>query len=126
MKNKHMTIVALAAAALATSCASEDIAEPQKQNQNQGETRTVTLTASVAGDDNTTRVGMTNSGNNKASFYWQNGDAISVLTLGKTGYSAEKLTTTDETDGTQTATFTGTLKGNSRIRPLSPQRQAQF
>ncbi len=105
MKNKHFTTVALAAAALATSCASEDIAEPQKQNQ--GEPKTVTLTASV--NEAQTRVGMTKDGS-KASFYWHNGDAISVLTSDGTNFCNAKFTTETE-DGTTSATFTGKVAG---------------
>ena len=101
MKNKYFSFVALAAAALATSCASDDLAE---QKQEQTDTRTVTLTASV--NEGQTRVGMTKN-DSKASFYWHKGDAISVLTT--TG-SFVKFTTEDET-GKASATFTGEVTG---------------
>jgi len=117
MKNKHITIVALAAAALATSCASEDIAEPQKQEQNQGEPKTVTLTASV--NEAQTRVGMTKDGKT-AKFYWHNGDAISVLTQSGYTFSKAKFTTADET-GETTAKFTcDNMTGTPFMRALYP------
>ena len=107
MKNKYFTFVALAAAALATSCASDDLAE-QKQEQNQDGTRTVTLTASV--NDVQTRVGMTKGENSTASFYWHKNDVISVLTTSGSTYNNEKFTT-DVEDGKTSATFTGTVTG---------------
>ncbi len=105
MKNKYMTFVALAVAALATSCASDDLAE---QKQNQSEPQTVTLTASVA-NNNTTRVGMTKDGTT-AKFYWHNGDAISVLTVNGSSYGNAKFAT-DATTGETSATFTGEVTG---------------
>ncbi len=107
MKNKYFSFVALAAAALATSCASDDLAE-QKQEQNQNGTRTVTLTASV--NEGQTRVGMTKKDNTTASFYWHKDDAISVLTTSGSTYNNKKLTT-DVEDGKESATFTGTVTG---------------
>ena len=107
MKNKYFTFVALAAAALATSCASDDLAE-QKQEQNQDGTQTVTLTASV--NDVQTRVGMTKGENSTASFYWHKNDVISVLTTSGSTYNNEKFTT-DVEDGKTSATFTGTVTG---------------
>ncbi len=106
MKNKYMTFVALAVAALATSCTSDDLAG-QNQIQNQSSSQTVTLTASV--DNEQTRVGMTKDGNT-AKFYWHNGDAISVLTVNGTSYENTKFTTTAE-NGAITATFTGDVTG---------------
>ena len=106
MKNKYFTFVALAAAALATSCASDDLAE---QKQEQTDTRTVTLTASV--NDVQTRVGMTKNTNaTAASFYWHKKDAISVLATSGSTYNNEKFTTEVE-DGKTSATFTGTVTG---------------
>ncbi len=60
-----MTFVPLAAA-LATSCTSDDLAG-QKQEQNQPQT--VTLTASVA-NNNTTRVGMTKVGRTTIRYFF--------------------------------------------------------
>ncbi len=112
MKNKYFTFVALAAAALATSCASDDLAE-QKQEQNQNGTRTVTLTASV--NDVQTRVGMTKGENSTASFYWHEKDAISVLTTSDNNtYSNTQFTTTVKT-GKASATFTGTVASGSEV-----------
>ena len=108
MKNKYFSFVALAAAALATSCASDDLAE-QKQEQNQNNAQTVTLTASV--NDVQTRVGMTKNTNaTAASFYWHKKDAISVLATSGSTYNNEKFTTEVE-DGKTSATFTGTVTG---------------
>ena len=108
MKNKYFSFVALAAAALATSCASDDLAE-QKQEQNQDGTQTVTLTASV--NDVQTRVEMTkNTDATAASFYWHNNDAISVLTTSGSTYNNEKFTTEVKT-GATSATFTGNVTG---------------
>ncbi len=112
MKNKHFVYVALAAAALATSCASEDIAEPQKQNQNQGETRTVTLTASV--NEGQTRVGMTKNGTT-ANFYWQKDDKILVQTKNGDTYSGAEFTATVNTDDATTAQFTGEITEGSEV-----------
>ncbi len=111
MKNKYFSFVALAAAALATSCASDDLAE-QKQEQNQNGTRTVTLTASV--NDVQTRVGMTKN-DSKASFYWHNGDKIFVQTKGSDNtYSGAEFTTTVVT-GQASATFTGTVASGNEL-----------
>ena len=106
MKTKYISFVAMAAAALATSCTSDDIAE---QEQSKGGSQKMTLTASVNDDTNTTtRVGMTKKDNNTASFYWHKDDAILVQTKGSGTYSGEKFTTSTET-GETTATFTGTI-----------------
>ncbi len=114
MKNKYTAFVALTAAALATSCASDDLAE---QKQNQGETQTMTLTASVA-DDNTTRVGMTKD-NNMAKFYWHKGDKISVLTVNGSSYGNAEFTTTAD-NGTTSAEFTGEVTGKVGAYALYP------
>ena len=110
MKNKYFSFVALAAAALATSCASDDLAE-QKQEQNQKGTHTMTLTAAV--NEGQTRVGMTKGEDNTASFYWHNSDKILVQT--KTGESytgtAFSITGDDAKDGDPNATFTGEVTG---------------
>ncbi len=111
MKNKYMTFVALAAAALATSCTTDDLAG-QNPIQNQSSSQTVTLTASV--DEEQTRVGMTKNGSN-ANFYWHKGDAISVLS----GFSLERLYTEDA-DGTTTAEFTGNVTGTVGPYALYP------
>ena len=109
MKNKYFSFVALAAAALATSCASDDLAE-QKQEQNQKGTHTMTLTASV--NDVQTRVGMTKN-DSKASFYWHAKDAISVQTVKDNTYSGTEFTITGEDvkDGATSATFTADVTG---------------
>ena len=107
MKNKYFSFVALAAAALATSCASDDLAE---QKQEQTDTRTVTLTASV--NEGQTRVGMTKN-DSKASFYWHKDDKILVQTVNNGNYSgtAFSITGDDAKDGDPNATFTGEVTG---------------
>ena len=107
MKNKYFTFVALAAAALATSCASDDLAE-QKQEQNQNGTRTVTLTASV--NDVQTRVGMTkNTDGETASFYWHEDDQIFVQTKNGDSYSGAAFSIKERTSNATSATFTGQI-----------------
>ena len=122
MKNKYFSFVALAAAALATSCASDDLAE-QKQEQN--EPRTVTLTASV--NEGQTRVGMTKDEDNTASFYWHNSDKILVQT--KTGESytgtAFSITGDDAKDGDPNATFTGEVTGTVGTYAVYPYSESQ-
>ncbi len=111
MKNKYFSFVALAAAALATSCASDDLAE-QKQEQNQNGTQTVTLTASV--NEGQTRVGMKKESSAKASFYWHKDDKILVQTVNNGSYSGEEFSIKDgdaKKDGATSATFTGTVTG---------------
>ncbi len=108
MKNKYFSFVALAAAALATSCASDDLAE---QKQEQTDTHTVTLTASV--NEGQTRVGMTKGDNNTASFYWHKNDKIFVQTKDGESYTgtAFSITGDDAKDGDTKATFTGEVTG---------------
>ena len=108
MKNKYISFVALAAAALATSCASDDLAE---QKQEQTDTRTVTLTASV--NEGQTRVGMTKGENSTASFYWHKNDQIFVQTKNGDSYTgtAFSITGDDAKDGDPNATFTGEVTG---------------
>ncbi len=110
MKNKYMTFVALAAVALATSCASDDLAE---QKQNQSEPQTVTLTASVA-DDNTTRVGMTKDGTT-AKFYWQSDDKILVQTQKDGNYSGAAFTATVNASDNTKAEFTGDIAEGTAV-----------
>ncbi len=112
MKNKYMTFVALAVAALATSCASDDLAE-QKKEQNQNELRTVTLTASVA-DDNTTRVGMAKDGTT-AKFYWQSDDKILVQTQKDENYSGAEFTATVNASDKTKAEFTGNIAEGTAV-----------
>ncbi len=112
-KNKHITFVALAAAVIATSCTSDDIAG---QKQSQTGSQTVTLTASV--NEGQTRVGMTKEGTS-AKFYWHKGDKISVLTTDGTTFSNTEFSTTDE-DGTTSAAFTGEVTGTVAGYALYP------
>ena len=113
MSSKHFTFVALAAATLAVSCASDDIAE-HKQDQNTEEEMTVELTANL--DDGKTtakRVGMKNATDSYASFYWQNGDGILVQVNGSDGnYTGKKFTTSVAT-GKTVATFKGKVAKGS-------------
>ena len=122
MKNKYISFVALAAAALATSCASDDLAE-QKQEQN--EPRTVTLTASV--NEGQTRVGMTKDEDNTASFYWHNSDKILVQTKNGDSYTgtAFSITGDDAKDGDPKATFTGEVTGTVGSYAVYPYSESQ-
>ena len=113
MKNKYFSFVALAAAALATSCASDDLAE---QKQEQTTTHTVTLTASV--NEGQTRVGMTKDENNTASFYWHKDDKILVQTVDNGSYSGAEFSIKDgdaKKDGATSATFTGSVASGSEV-----------
>ena len=118
MKNKYFSFVALAAAALATSCASDDLAE-QKQEQNQNNAQTVTLTASV--NDVQTRVGMSKENSTTASFYWHSSDKILVQTKSSessySGSGAEFTIKDDDAkkDGATSATFTGIVASGSEV-----------
>ena len=109
MKNKYLSLVALAAAAIATSCSGDQLATDAEQQPT--EPQTVTLTASIAGD-NTTRVGMSRNGGT-VSFYWHEGDQITVQFQKKTDntqYSYNHFTIADGTEtGATTATFKGTV-----------------
>ena len=109
MKNKYFSFVALAAAALATSCASDDLAE---QKQNQTDTHTVTLTASV--NEGQTRVGMKKESSANASFYWHSGDKILVQTVNGSTYGGAEFKTSAET-GATSAAFTGTVDSDSKV-----------
>lgn len=115
MSSKHFTFVALAAATLAASCTSDDIAE-HNQDSTPGETKTVELTANLNdGKSSAKRVGLANGSDGYASFYWQNGDGILVQTKGSDGkYTGTEFTTSAET-GSTSATFKGTLDSGSEL-----------
>ena len=121
MKNKYFSFVALAAAALATSCASDDLAE---QKQEQTDTRTVTLTASV--NEGQTRVGMTKGENSTASFYWHKNDQIFVQTKNGDSYTgtAFSITGDDAKDGDTKATFTGEVTGTVGTYAVYPYNES--
>ena len=106
MNNKHLTFAALAAAALATSCTSDDLAG---QKQSQTGSQTVTLTASID-DKNTTRMGMSKEDNSLTSFYWNQKDIILVQVQSDETISGARFATTAE-DGATTASFTGDVVG---------------
>ncbi len=123
MNNKYSTFVALAAAAIVTSCTSGNITEqiPEQTAPTDGP-KTVTLTASVAdGGSTATRIGMSrNDDGSTASFYWHKDDEIAVqTTLDGTEYKTIYLSTTDET-GSASATFTGTVTGKIGDYALYP------
>ncbi len=110
MNNRCFTFVALAVAALAASCASDDQAE-----QKQGEPKTVELIASLNGGKSTAkRVGMAMGDNSNASFYWHKGEAILVQTKSGGTYSGTEFTTDAET-GSASATFKGTVAAGSEL-----------
>ncbi len=96
----------LTAAALCTSCSTDNLAEQQQQGQQTGE-KAVSLTATM--DEAVTRAGIgkdaTSAG--KALCYWHKGDQILVQTKTTGGaFSGTKFYTTDAT-GSTTATFWG-------------------
>ena len=123
MKNKYFSFVALAAAALATSCASDDLAE---QKQEQTGTRTVTLTASV--NDVQTRVGMSKENSTTASFYWHSSDKILVQTKSsESSYSGAEFSIKDDDakkDGATSATFTGEVTGTVGTYAVYPYNES--
>ncbi len=107
MKTKYISFVAMAAAALATSCSSDDIAEQQH-----GGSQTVTLNASV--NEEQTRVGMTkDNSSSTASFYWHKDDKIFVQTVSGGSYSGAEFAIVgdDAKDGDTSATFEGKVTG---------------
>ncbi len=122
MNNKYSTFVALAAAAIVTSCTSGNITEQilEQAAPTDGPT-TVTLTASVAdGGSTATRIGMSrNDDGSTASFYWHKDDEIAVQTLDGTEYKTIYLSTTAET-GSASAIFTGTVTGKIGDYALYP------
>lgn len=123
MKQKFLSLVALAAAVIATACSGDQFAADAEQQPEAPQT--VTLTASI-GSDNTTRVGMKRNGGT-ASFYWHANDQITVQTKKKddTQYSYNHFTIADGTEtGATTATFKGTVDagydvGNYALYPYS-------
>ncbi len=113
MKNKYMTFVALAAAALATSCTSDDLAE-QQQEQKLDEPQTVTLTAAV--NEEQTRVGMKKVNSSSASFYWHNGDKILVqIQKGTTSTYGGVVFSTTAATGATSADFTGEVATGYKV-----------
>ncbi len=108
MKKHYLAFVALAAAAVATSCSTDELAQLQKQNQT--EPQTVTLTASVDSSNDVTRVGMKKESSTVASFYWHKDDKIFVQTVNNETYGGAEFTTTAE-NGATSATFTGEVTG---------------
>ena len=99
----------MTAAALATSCSSDNLAT--ETGHSSAETKTVTLEASVGKEDGT-RVGMQRS-DGKVQLYWHAGDQISVLTKSKTDETQVSNTVFKMKDGIETgatkATFEGTV-----------------
>lgn len=110
--NKYFSLVALAVAAVATSCSTEDL--PSGAAQDSNGTTDVTLTASLATPK--TRVGMKKENSTTASLYWHENDAISVLTRNEaTGVTKdEQFTTTTDTYAT-TATFSGKISNGAQL-----------
>ncbi len=109
-KNKYFSLVALAVAALATSCSTEDTPSATPQDSN-GATA-MTLTATIGTPK--TRVGMIRDGSS-ASLYWHENDAICVLTRDEAQGTtkSEEFTTTAET-GAETADFSGMIDNGSQ------------
>ncbi len=115
MKNKFLTLVALAAAAMTTACSGDTLATDAEQQPQ--EPQTVSLTASVDGD-NTTRVGMSRD-NGKVSFYWHADDMITVHIKKKDDpdylYYAHFSIATDTETGAKTATFKGKVDAGYEV-----------
>ncbi len=108
-----LTLAALFAAAVASSCSSDSLSEDG--NANGGEGRTVTLTAKVNESDVTTRVGMTKNGTDYVDFYWHSSDAILVQTVNEGGsYPCAMFSTSTET-GETSAEFTGVIGSGSTL-----------
>ncbi len=106
-----LSIMALFAASMATSCSSDSLSEDG--NTDSGKGKTVTLTAKVNESDATTRMGMSKETDDAASFYWHSDDAILVQTVSGSTYSGAEFTTETAT-GEASAEFTGTVEsGNS-------------
>ncbi len=109
MKNKYLSLVALATAACATSCSSDNLAT--ESGHSSAEKETVTLEASI-GNDEGTRVGMGRS-DGKVKLYWHADDKISVQTKSKTDETSFTNTVFNMKEGIATgntkAKFTGTV-----------------
>ncbi len=107
-----VSIMALFAASMATSCSSDSLVADG--NSGNGEGKTVTLTAKVNESDATTRVGMSKETDDAASFYWHSDDAILVQTVSGSTYSGAKFTTETAT-GETSAEFTGTVESGKSL-----------
>lgn len=107
---KYFSLVVLAAAALATSCSTEDTVSGAPQDSNG--TMDMTLTALIGAPQ--TRVGIIRDGSS-ASLYWHENDAICVLTRNETAGTtkSEQFTTTAAT-GSETADFSGKINIGSQ------------
>ena len=98
MKYALHSVAALAVAALAAACSSDNGAEVKPT----GAKQTMTLTAYQPGSESETRVGFGSNGN----AYWQTGDAIGVWSVGDSKFNSFGLS---KGEGTATATFSGTV-----------------
>ncbi len=124
IKDKFLSAVVLTAAALCTSCSTDELTPPQ---QGQNEAKGVSLTATM--DEAVTRAGIGKSDTEgKALCYWHKGDQISVQTV-KTDntYSSAKFYTADAT-GATTATFwseplSGETIGKYALYPYNEKHQ---
>ena len=95
MTDKFLSAAVLTAAALCTSCSTDELAEQQ------GETKAVALTATLG--EAQTRAGMSKGTyNNTATFYWHNKDSILVQTIKASDntFPGARFVTTEETGAT--------------------------
>ncbi len=125
IKDKFLSAVVLTAAALCTSCSTDELTA---QQQGQNEAKGVSLTATM--DEAVTRAGIGKSDTEgQALCYWHKGDQISVQTVNTSGntYSSAKFYTTDAT-GATTATFwseplSGETIGKYALYPYNEKHQ---
>lgn len=108
-----LPFMALAVAAFATSCSSDNLTSDAQQTTNSEEEKKMTLTATIENDNGGTRVGMTQEGS-ITKFYWHKGDQILLQTKSGTSYSGTKIGTQDA-DGTAEATFSASMNASQTM-----------
>lgn len=121
MTDKFLSAAVLTAAALCTSCSTDELTA---QQQGQGETKAVALTATLG--EMQTRAGMDKGTyDNTATFYWHNKDSILVQTVKASDntYPGARFVTTEET-GATVAVFwgeplSGVTLGNYAVYPYN-------
>ena len=112
-KDKILSAVVLTAAALCTSCSTDDLTA---QQQGQGETKTMSLTATLDGTQ--TRAGLNSGSDNTHTLYWHDSDQILVRTKSTAddSYEGVKFGIAEGTaTGVTTATFNGLVSDKNQI-----------
>ena len=112
-KDKILSAVVLTAAALCTSCSTDDLTA---QQQGQGETKAMSLTATLDGTQ--TRAGLNSGSDNTHTLYWHDSDQILVRTKSTADDSSEgvKFGIAEGTaTGVTTATFNGLVSDKKQI-----------